>query len=103
MLTCTPKDSSTVRSRHQPLWDREGVPNSAGPLVGGGAPGWREGCEGVQRVGREEANYFISHFAGDSELRFGPDELPPLTDIGFWSLTIHDPDMLVRPNEYDSY
>jgi hypothetical protein len=29
--------------------------------------------------------------------------LPPLSDIGFWSLTVHDPDMLVRPNEFDSY
>ena len=37
------------------------------------------------------------------ELRFGPDELPPLTDIGFWSVTAHDGDVLVQPNEYDSY
>lgn len=52
---------------------------------------------------KEEANYFLAHFQGDSTLRFGPDNLPPLLDIGFWSLTIHDTDMLVRPNEFDSY
>jgi hypothetical protein len=52
---------------------------------------------------KEEANYFISHVAGDGELHFGPDELPPLSDIGFWSITIHVTDMLVRPNEHDSH
>jgi hypothetical protein len=52
---------------------------------------------------KEEANYFLGFFEGDGDLHFGPDELPPLSDIGFWSLTIHDPDMLVRPNEFDSY
>lgn len=52
---------------------------------------------------KEEANYFNCFFEGDSELHFRPDELPPLSDIGFWSLTIHDPDMMVRPNEFDSY
>ena len=52
---------------------------------------------------KEEANYFLGNFEGDGELHFTPDELPPLSDIGFWSLTIHDADMLVRPNEHDSY
>lgn len=51
----------------------------------------------------EEASYFITHVEGDSTLHFGPDDLPPLLDVGFWSLTIHDADMLVRPNEFDSY
>ena len=52
---------------------------------------------------KEEANYFLSFFEGEGELQFGADELPPLTDIGFWSLTVHDPDMIVRPNDLDSY
>ncbi len=51
----------------------------------------------------EEASYFITHVEGDSTLHFGPDDLPPLLDVGFWSLTIHDADILVRPNEFDSY
>ena len=52
---------------------------------------------------KEEANYFLAFAQGDSTLHFGPDDLPPLLDVGFWSLTIHDADMLVRPNEFDSY
>jgi hypothetical protein len=52
---------------------------------------------------KEEANYFLARFEGDGELLFGPGELPPLTDLGFWSITAHDDDMLVRPNDYDSY
>ena len=52
---------------------------------------------------KEEANYFMTFVEGEGELRFAPDELPPLTDIGFWSVTAHDGEVMVRPNEYDSY
>jgi hypothetical protein len=52
---------------------------------------------------KEEANYFMTFVEGEGEIRFGPDELPPLTDIGFWSVTAHDGDVMVQPNEYDSY
>lgn len=52
---------------------------------------------------KEEANYFLAFAQSDSTLHFGPDDLPPLLDVGFWSLTIHDTDMLVRSNEFDSY
>ncbi len=52
---------------------------------------------------KEEANYFMAHLEGEGEISFGKDELPPLSDIGFWSITMHDEDVLVKPNEYDSY
>lgn len=40
---------------------------------------------------------------GEGQIRFERDELPPLTDIGFWSVTVHDENVLVEKNEYDSY
>jgi len=52
---------------------------------------------------KEEANYFMSFVEGEGEVIFGPDELPPLTDIGFWSITAHDENVLVHKNPYDSY
>jgi len=52
---------------------------------------------------KEEANYFAGFFAGKGEIVFKKEELPPLTDIGFWSVTVHDENMLVEANEYDSY
>jgi hypothetical protein len=52
---------------------------------------------------KEEANYFMTFVEGEGEIRFAADELPPLTDIGFWSVTAHDGDVMVQPNEYDSY
>ena len=52
---------------------------------------------------KEEANYFMTFVEGEGEIRFGPDDFPPLTDIGFWSITAHDGDVLVKPNPYDSY
>ncbi|MEE8361595.1 MAG: DUF1254 domain-containing protein [Gemmatimonadales bacterium] len=52
---------------------------------------------------KEEANYFMSFVEGEGEIIFGPDELPPLTDIGFWSITAHDENVLVHKNPYDSY
>ena len=52
---------------------------------------------------REEANYFMSFVEGEGQIVFGKDELPPLTDIGFWSITAHDENVLVHANEYDSY
>jgi hypothetical protein len=52
---------------------------------------------------KAEANYFLAVFEGEGELVFNKEELPPLTDIGFWSITVHDENMLVEINEYDSY
>jgi hypothetical protein len=40
---------------------------------------------------------------GEGQIRFKANELPPLTDIGFWSVTVHDENVLVEKNEYDSY
>lgn len=52
---------------------------------------------------KEEANYFMTFVEGEGQIAFGKDELPPLTDIGFWSITAHDENVLVHANEYDSY
>ena len=52
---------------------------------------------------KEEANYFMLKTEGQGEITFGPNELPPLTDIGFWSVTVHDENVHVKKNEYDSY
>jgi hypothetical protein len=52
---------------------------------------------------KEEANYFMSFVNGEGQISFANDELPPLTDIGFWSITAHDENVHVLPNEYDSY
>ncbi len=52
---------------------------------------------------KEEANYFGGYFEGEGEIVFKKEELPPLTNIGFWSITAHDENMLVKVNEYDSY
>lgn len=52
---------------------------------------------------KEEANYFMTFVEGEGQIAFGRDELPPLTDIGFWSITVHDENVLVHANEYDSY
>ncbi len=52
---------------------------------------------------KEEANYFMTFVEGEGQIVFGKDDLPPLTDIGFWSITVHDGNVLVHPNEYDSY
>ena len=38
-----------------------------------------------------------------SEIVFAKDQLPPLLDIGFWSITTHDENVLIKKNEYDSY
>ena len=52
---------------------------------------------------KEEANYFMLKTEGEGSITFGADELPPLTEIGFWSVTIHDENVLVSKNEYGSY
>lgn len=52
---------------------------------------------------KEEANYFLLHTEGEGEIRFQKNELPPLTDIGFWSITVHDENVLVHKNKHDSY
>jgi hypothetical protein len=52
---------------------------------------------------KEEANYFMSSVEGEGTIVFSKEELPPLSTIGFYSITVHDEDVLVKPNEYDSY
>lgn len=52
---------------------------------------------------KDQANYFMLKAEGEGEIRFEKDELPPLSDIGFWSITVHDKDVLVHKNEFDSY
>jgi len=52
---------------------------------------------------KEEANYFMLKTEGEGEIRFSKDDLPPLSDIGFWSITIHDENVMVNKNEYNSY
>jgi len=52
---------------------------------------------------KEEANYFMLRTEGEGEIRFAKDELPPLSDIGFWSITVHDENVHVNKNEFNSY
>jgi hypothetical protein len=52
---------------------------------------------------KEEANYFLLYTDGEGTIQFTKDELPPLSDIGFWSITVHDENVMVKKNEYDSY
>ncbi len=52
---------------------------------------------------KEEANYYMSFVEGEGVLVFKKEELPPLSEIGFWSVTAHDEKVLVHKNEYDSY
>jgi hypothetical protein len=52
---------------------------------------------------KEEANYFMLTTAGEGTITFNKDELPPLTEMGFWSITVHDENVHVNHNEYDSY
>ncbi len=52
---------------------------------------------------KEEANYFMTFVEGEGVISFKKDELPPLSEIGFWSITAHDENTLVQKNEYDSY
>lgn len=52
---------------------------------------------------KEEANYFLAFVEGEGQLQFAPGQLPPLTELGFWSITVHDENVMVRKNEYDSY
>ena len=52
---------------------------------------------------KEEANYFMVYVEGEGQIRFADGELPPLTDVGFWSITAHDENVHVLANPYDSY
>jgi hypothetical protein len=52
---------------------------------------------------KEEANYFLGYFDGEGEIVFKKEDLPPLKDIGFWSITAHDGEFYVHTNPYDSY
>ena len=52
---------------------------------------------------KEEANYFISFVEGEGDIVFAKEDLPPLSEIGFYSITAHDENVHVKPNEFDSY
>ena len=52
---------------------------------------------------KDQANYYMLKAEGEGEIRFEKDELPPLSDVGFWSITVHDKGVLVHKNEFDSY
>jgi len=52
---------------------------------------------------KEEANYFMSFVEGEGDIIFPEEDLPPLSEIGFYSITAHDEKVLVKPNEFDSY
>jgi len=52
---------------------------------------------------KEEANYFMSFVEGEGDIVFAKENLPPLSEIGFYSITAHDEKVLVHPNEFDSY
>ncbi len=52
---------------------------------------------------KEEANYFMSFVEGEGDIIFAKENLPPLSEIGFYSITAHDENVLVKPNEFDSY
>ena len=58
---------------------------------------------GIWGNSKEEANYFMTFVEGEGVISFKKDELPPLSEIGFWSITAHDENTLVQKNEYDSY
>jgi len=52
---------------------------------------------------KEEANYFMSFVEGEGDIIFAKENLPPLSEIGFYSITAHDENVHVKPNEYNSY
>ena len=58
---------------------------------------------GIWGNSKEESNYFMTFVEGEGRIVFAKDELPPLSDIGFWSITVHDENVLVHKNEYGSY
>jgi len=58
---------------------------------------------GIWGNSKEESNYFMTFVEGEGQIVFTKDELPPLSDIGFWSVTAHDENILVHKNQYDSY
>ncbi len=52
---------------------------------------------------KEEANYYLTMVEGEGRIVFKKDQLPPLSEVGFWSITAHDENVHVHVNEYDSY
>ncbi len=52
---------------------------------------------------KEEAVYYALEAEGEGEIKFYKNQLPPLADIGFWSITIYDENYYVNKNEFDSY
>ncbi len=49
-----------------------------------------------------EANYYMVIVEGEGQITFAPDQMPPLSEIGFWSVTAHDENVHVNRNPYDS-
>ena len=45
----------------------------------------------------------MSFVEGEGKIVFKKEDLPPLSEIGFWSVTAHDENVLVQKNDYDSY
>lgn len=52
---------------------------------------------------KEEANYYMLFAQGEGEITFTKDQLPPLSDIGFYSITIYDSTVHATKNQYNSY
>jgi hypothetical protein len=68
--------------------------------------------EGLLVHNREEAVYFSTYESGDGEfldsnaqyvLHFDKDELPPVDENGFWSLTMYGPDFQLVENAIDRF
>jgi hypothetical protein len=45
----------------------------------------------------------MSFVEGEGDIIFPEEDLPPLSEIGFYSITAHDEKVLVHPKEFDSY
>lgn len=52
---------------------------------------------------KEEAVYYALEAEGEGEIRFDKNELLPLADIRFWSITVYDENYYSLKNEFDSY
>ena len=52
---------------------------------------------------KEEANYFLLMTEGEGTITFKPEDLPPLTEIGFWSITMYDENVYASKNKFNSY
>jgi hypothetical protein len=96
-----------------PVRDGWRVPDRASGLAGPDIAG-RAATQATQMgiLPLEEATYFFAYRDGAGEpldgrnayiLTFGPGGLPPLQDLGFWSLTMYDERSLLVANPLDRY